>query len=125
MIDTDDLMRNNVIQYKGRGIFRVKRIDHNDIGGVWEDDGVVSTENDYPEQFEPIPLTPEILEKCGFEDKNPWQRDNIVIDSESRLIIVDQTGYGVIVARDVTYLHRLQNIFYALKGQELEIKELV
>jgi hypothetical protein len=69
----------------------------------------------------PIPLTPEWLERCGFVDDIPWRKGNLRLDSENRLIIVDSTGYGIIVARNVLYLHQLQNLYFSLTGEDLEI----
>jgi hypothetical protein len=74
----------------------------------------------------PIPLTPEVLEKCGF--------------------IVDELGYSYvgingislcqtkansvfpcwkdtkIGSKPIKYLHQLQNLYFTLTGEELEIK---
>lgn len=70
----------------------------------------------------PIPLTPEWLERCGFVDNIPWEKGSIRLDSESRLHVVDKTGYGIIVARNVQYVHQLQNIYFYLTGEELNVK---
>jgi hypothetical protein len=69
----------------------------------------------------PIPLTPEILEKAGFEDDLPWKKNNFCLDSECRFHVVDGTGYGVIIARQIKFVHQLQNLYFALTGEELEI----
>lgn len=69
-----------------------------------------------------VPLTPDILEKCGFKDELPWKYKNLALDSEGRLSVIDQTGYGIIIARQVKYLHQLQNLFFALVGEELKIE---
>ena len=98
------------------------------------------------ELFEPIHLTPEILEKCGFEK-------SLSADVEERTI------YGIQVANNTSlyfdphkdwmrndydvewylshewnnnhfkndfwakpkYLHQLQNLYFALTGEELEV----
>lgn len=82
---------------------------------------LVGSTNDL-ECIKPIPLTEEILLKCGFKDKLPWEKGNIILDSENRLSVVDSTGYGVIAARNVIYLHQLQNLYFVLTGKELEVK---
>jgi hypothetical protein len=69
----------------------------------------------------PIPLTEEWLLKFGAKDNLPWELENLRLDCEDRLSIVDDTGYGIIIARDVKYVHRLQNIYEDLKQRPLEI----
>jgi len=75
----------------------------------------------------PIPLTPEILESCGFTkdeeelclpvDDNyslVWDEDGVYIDSFESLLYDSR----------IIYLHQLQNLYFALKGEELEVKLL-
>lgn len=91
--------------------------------------------NVYSSKFEnitPIPLTPEILYKCGFVKSKRVQGgftiDGLEIDLD--YITQDQDGYEFeykfglsdkwnIV--HVKYLHQLQNIIHALTGKELNI----
>ena len=70
-------------------------------------------------QVEPIPLTEEWLVKFGFKDNLPWELENLRLDSENRLSIVDSSGYGVIIARNVIHVHTIQNLYHALTGEEL------
>ena len=74
----------------------------------------------------PIPLTPEILEKCGFcIISNPNHTNSflcykpmlkLVIDSDSKNITLrDYSG----VQKSITHLHQLQNLYHALTGEEL------
>lgn len=75
----------------------------------------------------PIPLTEEIILKCGFE----YQKDNNSYQLDSDLgftiwgrvysgfnVYVDDVEFGEIIHS----LHNLQNIIHALTGQELEVK---
>ena len=116
----EELRIGNIIKTL-QGYGRVETIRHTGQNGY----GVV-LENElsgtYIEYCEGVPLTGEVLLKCGFEDDNPWKKDNIRLDSENRLHVVDDSGYGVIIAREVVYLHELQNIIHALTGKELEVK---
>ena len=73
--------------------------------------------------YEPIPLTPEILEKCGFEKIYEskihstywinglsyyyWHERNIQYASFKGLELESK------------YLHQLQNLYFALTGEEL------
>lgn len=91
----------------------------------------------YIHLFEPIPITPEILEKCGFEYKpcgisgsDMWQgmgfwnikncdwvsfRGGFFRTKPIELIL---TGY---FNSRIQYLHQLQNLYFALTGEELEV----
>lgn len=81
-------------------------------GDVWE----FNFENNKPN---PIPLTEEILLKCGFEKGkgtilflNGFYYDTF--DGEFSFISI--------IINNIKYLHQLQNLHYILTGQELEVK---
>jgi hypothetical protein len=81
--------------------------------------------------FEPIPLTPEILEKCnGFQPaiggtyylpNENWKADFMGLEP------CPSGGYYRLneeyaeVGDTIQYLHQLQNLYFALTGTELEI----
>lgn len=89
------------------------------------------------EKIQPIPLTPEILEKCGFyvdihygvfnisiyiEGFNPFTfrlRKGIsgLMDGEYWVFIS-----GGLIPEKIKYLHDLQNLYYAVTKKELEYK---
>lgn len=80
-----------------------------------------------PEQVEPIHLTPEILEKCGFKkDYNGFS----LVDKMSLSFAVSKDDEYLACWLDralgiiIKYLHQLQNIYFSLTGEELEIKRL-
>ena len=77
----------------------------------------------------PIPLNPEILEKCGFEKcKNGIE---LICFNECNNIIIASlfTGLPLTLEIDGTrfplyhikYLHQLQNLYFALTGKELTV----
>jgi hypothetical protein len=80
---------------------------------------------------QPIPLTPEILEKSGFQwevsDHKPQCEKNGVL-----FFLYEDGSIGVggwvysdyieIGNANARYLHQLQNLYFALTGEELEIK---
>jgi hypothetical protein len=98
--------------------------------------------------FAPLPLTPEILEKCGFiktsysnHKSNPYisqeirdldffdhRFNNMVLSGVGRPIEFYEVEYCPLDIEERTYiaklnhLHQLQNLYYALTNQELEIK---
>lgn len=103
--------------------------------------------------YEPIPLTPEILEKCGFEWVKPliaYTHDDmdceLSLNSEGtenyalhdlntkgfggtipatyydRKFYLTSNGEYLVSTNPIQFLHQLQNIFYMLTGEELEVK---
>lgn len=91
-------------------------------------DGVIKLE-----EIDPIPLTPEIMEKAGYkkdientgppinEDLEVWHHEwapvSFMIDNYGALIICD---YHVNINRP-KFVHQLQNLIFALTGEELQI----
>lgn len=91
--------------------------------------------------MQPIPLTPEVLEKCGFEFKKNYNyKDGSkgdVFTNGRYLLTVFYTGEGYSISwwsangtsldgigRQLLHLHDLQNLFFALTGEELAISPL-
>lgn len=86
----------------------------------------------------PIPLTEEILLKCGFRRK--YQQCYLVIQKvvdgdpiiiEFEIIGKDIFGslwigvwddYTKVIRLDIKYFHQLQNLYFVVTGKELEIK---
>ena len=80
--------------------------------------------------YEPIPLTEEWLEKFGYEWSifhQAWHRLGFVFDLSERGVM----GYYMhmtkrnneIVCPEIIYVHQLQNLYFALTGEELILKE--
>jgi hypothetical protein len=83
------------------------------------------------EDLEPIPLTPEILEKAGFVKVTDEFQDNWVLNERCSVKLLDEPVYlysndesdaGCYVLTELRYLHQLQNIYHALTGGELLIE---
>ncbi len=76
------------------------------------------------QEIEPIALTPQILEKCGFRN---FIREEWIITYGNTHTDFEFTGEGLKLRHPspsrvgIKYLHQLQNFFYAIAGQELEI----
>lgn len=87
---------------------------------------------------EPVELTPELLLKCGFESER-YSFNNCVykqIDNYGTYLLGNKDG--VIITKpfadcgdvfpnfdmgiEIKFLHHLQNVYYTLSGQELEVK---
>ncbi len=71
-------------------------------------------------QVDPILITPEILSRCGLSDQS-WIKTYTPISLRAT-----PQGYDVITVDEkriavLKYVHQLQNLYFALIGQELEI----
>lgn len=74
---------------------------------------------------DPIPLTPEILEKCGFKNVGAHNWVNGLFSLKGRMPHFND-GYHILSGKDVVvgsrtlfYLHQLQNLYFALTGEEI------
>lgn len=106
MIKEKDLRVGNLVLYDDK-LFEVDVI-------------VTFADND----FNPIPLTPEILEKCGFEKVyQSYVLDKFFLYNGPDVAgdwwfkMSEAVGFTV----KIKYLHQLQNLYYALTGEELKI----
>lgn len=86
--------------------------------------------------YTPIPLTPELLEKCGFDYKvngfnHEFRRgkcDGEYLDfyllnrhePASYYELIHVIGKVKLVSK-IWHLHQLQNLYFALTGEELEV----
>ena len=74
----------------------------------------------------PISLTPEILEKCGFEWSiyhQAWHKQGFVFDLSERSVggffMHKSRLNSEIICPKIQYLHQLQNLYFALTNEEL------
>jgi hypothetical protein len=76
------------------------------------------------QEIEPIELTPKILERCGFRN---FVRDEWIVTSGNTHTDFVFSSEGLQLRHStpsrvgIKYLHQLQNFFYAIAGQELEV----
>ena len=83
----------------------------------------------YADQIDAIPLTPEIIEKCGFKRSsvNIFEHDDLSI--KIAISLPGENGYekgrlymkSWFIMEPPKYLHTFQNIYYALTQTELNI----
>jgi hypothetical protein len=80
--------------------------------------------------YDPIPLTPEWLERCGFEkdaDSDIYQLEagrkafRIQLSTESIIFRFDVGGDWTESMEAPEYVHQLQNLYFALTAEELTI----
>ncbi len=81
----------------------------------------------FPNKFKPIPLTEEWLVKLGFEKD---EMGYYYIDDEIYSFVDrEQKGFMLVIAyveykeTYIKHVHQLQNLYFALIGEELTIKE--
>lgn len=81
-------------------------------------------------QAEPIPLTPEVLVKCGFVKlklDNGFYYEKYLNNKETFLFSDNILSYGILgvsqyewsACDHIESLHQLQNLYHALTGEEL------
>lgn len=76
-----------------------------------------------PEEFEPIPLTEEWLIKFGlFKNNNAWvlNKPSSDIRKFEFSIWKDLTYNTAELQPDIKHVHQLQNLYFALTGEELK-----
>lgn len=128
MIPPLELRIDNYVSYKGE-YMRVFSINHRDaqmcaysvlLDGVRSKMGIPVTEID------PIPLTPELLLKCGFKDRGKqddsdelgqYVKDGIGMWPHSSGDYTLAGSFDV----DIKHLHHLQNLYFAINKTELDI----
>ena len=88
-------------------------------GDVWES---------IPEDLQGIPLTGELLEKCGFTLKDGlWRHQwGIKVKPEAGFVFIENKDkehwmYGTCTCKDIWYLHQLQNLTRNITKKELLI----
>lgn len=95
--------------------------------------------HDNPKRVKPIPLTEEILLKCGFEkgcfyhtkpvDFRMKINENYYVliyffgsDVSCYVTNMEEYDFQSEISVDIKYLHELQNLISSTKGQELKIE---
>jgi hypothetical protein len=141
-----DLRIGNLIDYFGY-IVKVDTLEFFDgkerVGGINTTEG--DRVFDKPSYFEPIELTEEVLLKIGFKKEKKITSNLYYLDFEENedditrvkyviynsnslpLLKIITTKYNSfegfeLTKRGIKYLHQLQNAYYCLTGQELNIE---
>lgn len=133
-MESKDLRIGNYVKLKGfDNFYKVSEIYFSGIECNFEEGKKKHFANRI-DNFEPIPLTPEILEKAGFErvgrnyqikHELPTKRIFIVSDTwisgtwQNWAFSLNDENQQIFVA--LHSLHQLQNLYFALTGEELTI----
>lgn len=130
MIQAQDLRIGNWVNYYNDNVyFKVVSVGHSGL------DVENSHEKTWIErdQFQPIPITPEILEKAGFIGKYKscgyhYTKDIVNLSSQ------DEDDYGNSIENyqlhfyhnhqgaPIYFVHQLQNLYHSLIGEELKLE---
>ena len=76
----------------------------------------------------PIPITPEWLERMGFISHRFYlehQNENFEITNGKDGFQYCVNGCEYVVGKPFLYVHQLQNLIFALTGEEITIKDVV
>lgn len=140
MINTNELRRGNLIKHvpiaDSAKIIKPAMLGHFEVEEIRPASiSVTELSTTLPFAFtmadaEGIPLTPELLERCGFlprEHLGDYFRHvskygDILILKDARVKICASNSTAAIF-REIFFLHELQNLFYSLTREELVIKD--
>lgn len=127
MVNLNELRRGNFVRdaVVNSRIIKVSEITPDHI----LHEGDESEEPFADDEIDGIPLTPEILEKCGFENPDILPDSFFGKETDFELNIKDGKFMAFIlmgstevsVDIEIKHLHQLQNLYFALTGTELEI----
>lgn len=80
----------------------------------------------YKDSWKPIPLTEEILLKCGFEKIyygfNYDNKLDFVLRRDKIYLGYYDDDCWCCIGENIKNLHQLQNLYFSLTGEELEVK---
>ncbi len=112
MINVNEIRIGNMITYYPTG--KLITVDYDHVKSLIKN----------PEEYNPVPLKSDLLQVSGFEEKekNKWNIQLLPFP-----LFADEAGgfrYVLFDDKDryVKSLHQLQNLFFALTNEELDIK---
>ena len=137
MINQNELRIGNLVMGKHLSVrntievYKIARVNWN--GSIMVENRIGRFEEDMEDDITPIPLTEEWLMKCGFVNEFTGHQEddvmrlqikkNFMIDYDLNYMQLAINQEGDIVDVDhIKYVHQLQNLHFALTGQELNIE---
>ncbi len=138
-METTELRLTNYVRYKYRGVYGKVVLLQYDAESFKDNEVYIEVEDDEtgwlnqyicrPNDIEPIPLTEDLLLKCGAKKYYIPSSTHFSFDVDSSLELECFAGKLQLVCNsmdvlnfDIKYLHQLQNLYFAITGKELEIK---
>lgn len=133
MVDIRELRIGNFFKTPFSDNFSVDEIYKNEDGFYCVKNNIgcnVSYLCGFVEDLQPIPLTEELLLKCGFNvECYEFQiKEQLLLTIEDFWILYNtRTNFYVVIFfnkafKQIEYMHQLQNIYFDLTGKELEVK---
>lgn len=119
MIQANELMLGNFVDTPD-GTVKITAISYEKVAVIRKTEkGNFAVYSESLDDIQPIPLTEEILLKCGAE---PFAGGGLILNYR-RIEYAEcrQVYYDVFTSVELKYLHQLQNLFYVLAGEELEV----
>ena len=116
MIKSNELRTGNyVLDTSGKKETKVESLSKASVNGLPES------------QFEPVHLTLSILENCGFErGTKPGELPSGPYKKGLVQVKVGNEHYDPIFSQEngtkLPHVHQLQNLYFALSGEELDVK---
>lgn len=113
IMEANQCRLNNIVNYRGQ----ITTLTKNEMVHFYR----------FSEFYEPIPLTEEILLKCGFEKGSNIIGDCYYIEHDfgvsDFVLNITKTSNFEIYELDlkIDYLHQLQNLYFALTNEELTV----
>jgi hypothetical protein len=125
MIKKTELRIGNYIDYERTTHVVTRLLAHHVSHDWYKSIGEDAYDTSY-DSINPIPLTPEILEKCGFKRmSSDWRWKGIFFiyykANEEVWECVIEESYASKAITTIKYLHQLQNLYFALTNKELII----
>lgn len=104
--------------------------EYHNVGHIQKNFYNICVNNYGPENINPIPLTPEILEAVGFDKEKElvyvlkkFDQCHVVLIQRLDVWMLHITGpFGMVQCSPIQHLHNLQNFIYSISGKELEVK---
>jgi len=125
-IQIEDVYLNAFPNLLKRGIIRIVGLG----GSIRVEDNLGKDTSVVSECIKPVPITKEILLKCGFRAvafyENVYEKDSVRIHTDTTkktntALFVMHYDNDTILKKEVSSLHQFQNLYFALIGKELDI----
>jgi hypothetical protein len=133
MINANELRIGNAVLYKPDSrISKIKSVGDTEI--IIESGPPIRGAGQYvksclPDELDPFELTPGLLERCGFTVRQKYKffKNYIALNDrgDGNWVIVEFDlidGHGHMLRNTIKHLHQLQNLYFALTGEELPVK---
>jgi hypothetical protein len=127
-----ELRLGNIVKVISSEYCKIDHISYENVKGMWKSsDGIISSTWTPGKGIEPIPLTEEWLVKLGFVEvsvyhptpnNRAFERGYIHVKIYNSHDIKRIWYKDIVIDNDYFFIHQLQNLYFALTGEELIVK---